>query len=208
MIVNLLSLDPTLRFWGAELNLKVLGVLSAVVAMDIILRWLAFMQVESTGLDIAIFGAVFSGTEALFGEGRGDVMLSTTRIWIGIILVVIAVIVHRTAAEEQRNLIVEDLAEKLQETEKDAHLGHLVQVGEFALLLTLSATKPGKRRRREKFLRAIADNAQTAEGKSLVALPDGHDLLLLPENRRRMYRWALATVGFVAVLTPVVTIHP
>lgn len=188
-----------------RLDVTVVLVLLIVVALDLGFRWLAFQQIESVGVDVTIFGAVFSGTEALYGHNEAEVQ--SFRVILGVILVVLATITHRLASEAQGNLL-DDLGEDLTDRDGSAHLQHIVKVGEKSLLVTLSPSKAGKRRRRKSLMRALRENASKEEVvEYLKGCGDSGDiLLLLPGGTRRNYRAILGFLGFLAVMVPITVI--
>lgn len=188
-----------------RLDVTVVLVLLIVVALDLGFRWLAFQQIESVGVDVTIFGAVFSGTEALYGRNEAEVQ--SFRVILGVILVVLATITHRFASQAQGDLL-DDLGEDLTERDGSAHLQHIVEVGEKSLLVTLSPSKAGKRRRRKSLMRALRENASKEEVvKYLKGYGDSGDiLLLLPNGTRRNYRAILGLLGFLAVMVPITVI--
>ncbi len=192
-------------------------VLLGFVAIDLLFRWIAFGQVESVAIDVAVFSFVYSGIELLSkadcgskptGDcpGLGSVFDIAVRVVAGLVVFLLLAVLHRAAASQQTD-VLDDFRERVEELEGTDHFRHLFEVGDKALLVALSPRKEGKQRRRERFLRALLDVLTQDDAKAFVRRPEAETELLMTQEKRYQFLGAFAALGLASLFIPIVALH-
>ncbi len=180
-------------------------VVGAVVAIDLLVRWSAFGQVESVALDVALFSAVYSAIEFVTELAEADEASPGAGYKFGAGVVVLFLLAgwHRWLKDETRARVRHVIADAIacvelqpnkgrgQTRSAPSRLRSLEEVAEHVVLVALSAPRirEGKARRREE----LAEYINLVHGHAACAVQG--EAFLLPLWVRRSALLGFAFLG-------------
>ncbi len=179
-------------------------VLLIAVGVDIGVRELAFKQVESIAIDIAIFSLVYSAIE--LAQADDGALGNYLKVFGGLLVLVLATLLHtwlRDQTDENVHRVITDCIECAGEHDNSSTaLLHFEDIGKYAVLVALSAKlKQGKARRRE----ALASQINRIHGISECDV--SADDFLLDASVRRGAHVGFTVLGAISLIIPLLQVH-
>ena len=188
-------------------------VMGTVVAIDLVVRWNAFGQVESVALDIALFSAVYSAIEFVSELAEADAASPGAgyKLLAGVLVLIVLAGWHRWLKDETRMLVRHVITQAIvciesqpnqgrgQKRSAPSRLRSLEEVAEHVVLVALSAPKirEGKKRRRDE----LAEYINLVHGHADCTISGEAFLLPLGVRRRALLGFAfLSAISFLIAL--------